>query len=792
MSVQPPTPLPPRVDPSAAAVNGSANRNSISSNSSANRNSVNAAADKNVDLNHTTTTTTTTTSNNSNNATTNTSNAAAAAAGPLHPSLNSLSDSALTAQTFFDAVRAFTSSATFHGTAELIDEVPRLRKVVADRERELRALGAALDEQRREHERAAADERRERDRIASAFLETYNREYERHRGEGKEKAAEIERLEAEVRRQREDIARLHKSDEELVRQGSKARAALEAEKEKCEKAAKVIADSKREMERRGEAARKEAERKGAELAEMAARLKKAEAEAAKAKSSLLVCHRENEDLQADLADTTERLVELESFTEPLSDEKWETSISLLDELWRSCHDLISSYFRKDLPKEILMNSYAWSEIKKPEDFSHNIPLPQTNSAAAKSMRIAVILAILARLIDKYLFQPSYILHEESGLREILIRQAIENSKREAFTRGIFLATFEDEQAEIADELVTRIVKELMHHIHDLLPAAHVEGFRARLEQIVQDARDIWWKAQRLRLRLEPDFQVEDYGWERPIQFQFDHHPHPHHAGALPAPKQPQQQAKVDTPQQSPPSGSSSKASASASASPQTPNTGSSAAITPGMPAPVGPHIPVPLANGSNTSSSTPKTNTHHHSHHGLTLPLTLPPDESLLLIFPRIYIVEDDDPEPVTPGTVLLRSQADDAERELHLLAQQQQQQKNVFGNGFLGGVGRAGASHRNSGGGGNSSNGGGSGGNAGNGVMRVGGPRPRRLSVPQMEEIPEVPTPGEEKGGQQQHHPPPPPASSSADGGGGGGTAATSSVPDSEKKDFLGQRAGG
>ncbi|KAL1635278.1 hypothetical protein SLS58_010315 [Diplodia intermedia] len=784
MSVQPPTPLATRVDPSAAAVNGSANRNSISSNSSANRNSIN---EKNIDLNHTTTTTTTTTSNNNNNnATTNTNNAGAGAGGPLHPSLNSLSDSALTAQTFFDAVRAFTSSATFHGTAELIDEVPRLRKVVAERERELRALGAALDEQRREHERLAADERRERDRIATAFLETYNREYERHRGEGKEKAAEIERLEAEVRRQRDDIARLHKSDEELVRQGSKARAALEAEKEKCEKAAKVIADSKREMERRGEAARKEAERKGAELAEMAARLKKAEAEAAKAKSSLLVCHRENEDLQADLADTTERLVELESFTEPLSDEKWETSISLLDELWRSCHDLISSYFRKDLPKEILMNSYAWSEIKKPEDFSHNIPLPQTNSAAAKSMRIAVILAILARLIDKYLFQPSYILHEESGLREILIRQAIENSKREAFTRGIFLATFEDEQAEIADELVTRIVKELMHHIHDLLPAAHVEGFRARLEQIVQDARDIWWKAQRLRLRLEPDFQVEDYGWERPIQFQFDHHPHPgHHAGALPAPKQQQQQqqqAKVDTPQQSPPSGPSSKAS------PQTPNTGSSTAITPGMPAPVGPHIPVPLANGN-----TPTPKTHHSHHHGLTLPLTLPPDESLLLIFPRIYIVEDDDPEPVTPGTVLLRSQADDAERELLLLAQQQQQQKNIFGNGFLGGVGRAAASHRNSGGGGNGGGGNG-GGNAGNGVMRVGGPRPRRLSVPQMEEIPEVPTPGEEKGGQQHHPPPPPPASSSADGGGStaAATAATSSVPDGEKKDFLGQRAGG
>lgn len=406
------------------------------------------------------------------------------------------------------------------------------------------------------------------------------------------------------------------------------------------------------------------------------------------------------------------------------------------------------------------------------------------------MRIAVILAILARLIDKYLFQPSYILHEESGLREILIRQAIENSKREAFTRGIFLATFEDEQADIADELVTRIVKELMHHIHDLLPAVHVESFRNRLEQIVQDARDIWWKAQRLRLRLEPDFQVEDYGWERPIQFQFD--VHPHNTG-LPPPVANKQAAKVDTPQQSPPS---SKVSPQ-TPTPKTPNTGSSAAITPGMPAPVAPTAPgppPPLSNGVINTGGPTSTNTANNrtnftnTNNPFALPMTVPPDESLLLIFPRIYIVEDDDPEPVTPGVVLLRSQADDAERELHL-----QQQKNAFSNGLMSGVGRAG-SHRGSGGGGGSN-----GFYAGNGIMRVGGPRPRRLSVPQMEEIPEVPTPAEEKVLPQQQHTP------AADTG-GGGTAATntntttttttttssSSVPDSEKKDFLGQRAGG
>ncbi|GME46725.1 hypothetical protein GTA08_BOTSDO11869 [Neofusicoccum parvum] len=609
-------------------------------------------------------------------------NSSAAVNSP-QPTINSLSDSARTAQAFFEAVRAFTASPGFHGTAELIDEVPRLRKIVAEKDKELKSLVTKLEEQKHEHDRVFEEQKHEHDKISEACLNIYNNNYEKHKLETQGLRVKIETLEAEVRKQKDDIARLHKSDDELMKQGTKLRGLLEAEKDKCEKAARTIELLRKDLEKKNELMKREAEKKSVEMADLAARLRKAEGEASKAKSSLITCHQENVELQKDLEEATERLAEVEGFAEPLSDEKWEASITLLDELWRSAHDLISAYFRKDLPKEILSNTYAWTELKKPLDFSHSIPLPQSNSPCAKSMRIAVILAVLARLIDKYLFQPSYILSEESGLREILIRQAIENSRREAFTRGIFLATFEDEQAEIADELVTRIIKELMHHIHDLLPPPQVESFKARLEHIIQNARDIWWKTQRLRQRLEPDFQVEDYGWEQPIQFQFGHE---HSIAASGKPK-------ADSPQQSP----------RQQKAPKTPTTAPSPTaaapeITPGPPAPV---VPLP-----------PVVNGHALSVRG--------PDESLLLIFPRIYIVEDDDPEPVTPGTVLLKSQAEEAERELHV-------QQNAMNNG-LPSVGRA-ASHRNG---------------AGNGVMRVGGPRPRRLSVPQMEEIPEVPTPGE------------------------------------------------
>lgn len=230
------------------------------------------------------------------------------------PAINSLSDSARTAQAFFEAVRAFTASPSFHGTAELVDEVPRLRKVVADKERELKGLSVRLEEQKREHEK-----------VAEGCLHIYNREYERHKQETRELTARIGELEAEIKKEQEDISTLHTSNEELMKQGTKVRGMLEAEKDRYKKAAETVDGLRKDLEKRNEMIKKEAEKRGAELAELAAKLKKAETEAAKAKSSLVTCHRENVELQKDLEDTTERLAELESFAEPLSDDKWEAS-----------------------------------------------------------------------------------------------------------------------------------------------------------------------------------------------------------------------------------------------------------------------------------------------------------------------------------------------------------------------------------------------------------------------------------------------------------------------------------
>lgn len=195
------------------------------------------------------------------------------------------------------------------------------------------------------------------------------------------------------------------------------------------------------------------------------------------------------------------------------------------------------------------------------------------------MRIAAMLAILARCIDRYIFQPTYILDEESGIRELLVRQAVKNSKKESFCRALLLSMFPEEQAKATTERVDRVIREVAWHVQDLFSVTQIENFRTDLQRVVQEACDTWQIIQRATERYEPFFELthyEDLEWETLMSDE---------------------------------SGTSAREQSTTNA-----------------------------ANGT---------------------------DEELLVIFPRLYIVEDAEPSPITPGVVLRRSQSVAAAQEL-------------------------------------------------------------------------------------------------------------------------------
>jgi hypothetical protein len=123
--------------------------------------------------------------------------------------------------------------------------------------------------------------------------------------------------------------------------------------------------------------------------------------------------------------------------------------------------------------------------------------------------MALILAVIARKFDVNLFQPTYFLDADLALRHLLIKQAQDESRKEAAIRGILQALLPKEQDSAASSRVRKACGEVIHIVHDLLPRDLSPGFKIRLEEIAEEARDRWQAILRSKKAIAPSSEMED-------------------------------------------------------------------------------------------------------------------------------------------------------------------------------------------------------------------------------------------------------------------------------------------
>lgn len=190
------------------------------------------------------------------------------------------------------------------------------------------------------------------------------------------------------------------------------------------------------------------------------------------------------------------------------------------------------------------------------------------------MRIAAILAILARSIDQYIFQPTYLFEKDEEIRVLLNRLAAKNSKKESFCRSLLLSIFPEDQDKHVATGVETVVTDVAWCVRNLLQDPQYESFRSGLEKVVQQARDAWRIMQRDVQKFESYFELNFY--EEPTW------------------------------------------------------------------------LPLTFSDGAKENGMKPSET-----------------DKELLVIFPRIYIIENGEPDPITPGVVLMQSQTVEAALEV-------------------------------------------------------------------------------------------------------------------------------
>jgi hypothetical protein len=182
--------------------------------------------------------------------------------------------------------------------------------------------------------------------------------------------------------------------------------------------------------------------------------------------------------------------------------------------------LIEGTFRPDIEEHILHDPSCWTNLRNSPYLKHatqlQIPLPQSNTSAAKGMRISAVLAVLSRAMHRHLFRPVYLLDDDDeNLVKFLRALEDEDPTREAHLRATLMSMMPERQAEQGLRRVKMVVREVSWLVQHLLSALQFEAFCAGLETACRLACEQWKRIQLAQMKIEPYFgpPYDDFDWQ---------------------------------------------------------------------------------------------------------------------------------------------------------------------------------------------------------------------------------------------------------------------------------------
>lgn len=152
--------------------------------------------------------------------------------------------------------------------------------------------------------------------------------------------------------------------------------------------------------------------------------------------------------------------------------------------------------------------------------TYHIPLPCSNSKAAKYMRLISILALLAREIDEQIFQPTFFISEESGIRERLRKLAMTDGERESYCRSILLSIGAGTMANDLDERIKNVTKNVSSCVDGIFTDEQCSKISSSVKKVTQRAAEVWQTFQRTKTKYEPVFEILQSGSQEFDLFDF--------------------------------------------------------------------------------------------------------------------------------------------------------------------------------------------------------------------------------------------------------------------------------
>ncbi|TVY40184.1 hypothetical protein LOCC1_G005539 [Lachnellula occidentalis] len=386
-------------------------------------------------------------------------------------------------------IRNLTSDDSFKTIVGVFDETPRLKGLIESKDNELRDLKGEISELKTRHENRLQEN-----------LELYRTQQNKLEEEKAALARTISTAEATIQAKDAASAEHTRTQDSIQAELSQVAKLLDAEKKKLAAANTDITKLQQSIKGRDIG-----------LDKLKECLKAEKALNSKTKSVEKVLKTEITTLQGNLQLSATKLDEIEGFTTELKEVDEAVWIEKLEEVWEAARSAVSSLFKEDLVEKTLRDRSAWKNLRESRPSDRVIPLPRSNSLEAKQMRIAALLAILARSISQHIFQPTYLLEnddERDEMRELLVLQAVADSKKESFCRALLLSIFPMDQEKNGMKAMERVVREVSWCVRNLISDAKYDGFQSKMENIACKAWEAWRIIQSTREKFEPLFELD--------------------------------------------------------------------------------------------------------------------------------------------------------------------------------------------------------------------------------------------------------------------------------------------
>lgn len=176
------------------------------------------------------------------------------------------------------------------------------------------------------------------------------------------------------------------------------------------------------------------------------------------------------------------------------------------------------FFGVDLGEDVFMtpaSGITWAKIRNHGRVSRVIPLPLSNTSAAKHMRISAAISIAGWSLARYIFQPTYLL-QCNELSDLLADLADDDPLRQNYLRSVLLPVLPSKQKANGRRRIEQFVLEVFACVSPVLPDRQHEALKSSLETMCKEVCGQWMRLQLLDEKIEPNFDAYDEEDWRPV------------------------------------------------------------------------------------------------------------------------------------------------------------------------------------------------------------------------------------------------------------------------------------